>query len=38
MRECYANCLQHTLVDTAAKAEQAGLTPGLLEDLLRDES
>jgi hypothetical protein len=25
-------------VDTAAKAERAGLTPELLEDLLRDES
>ncbi len=38
MREFYANRLQHTLVDTAAKAERAGLTPDQLEDLLRDES
>jgi prevent-host-death family protein len=38
MREFYANRLQHTLADTAAQAEQAGLTPTLLEDLLRDES
>jgi PHD/YefM family antitoxin component YafN of YafNO toxin-antitoxin module len=38
MREFYANRLQHTLVDTAAKAERAGLTPELLEDLLRGES
>jgi PHD/YefM family antitoxin component YafN of YafNO toxin-antitoxin module len=38
MREFYANRLQHTLVDTAAKAERAGLTPEQLEDLLRGES
>jgi PHD/YefM family antitoxin component YafN of YafNO toxin-antitoxin module len=38
MREFYANRLQHTLVDTATKAERAGLTPEQLEDLLRDES
>lgn len=38
MRAFYANRLQHTLEQTAAAAEQAGLTPELLEDLLRDES
>jgi prevent-host-death family protein len=38
MREFYANRLQHTLADTAVKAESAGMTPELLEDLLRDES
>ncbi len=38
MRTFYANRLQHTLVDTAAHAKHAGLTPELLEDLLRDES
>lgn len=38
MREFYANRLQHTLADTAKQAEQAGLTPELLEDLLRDGS
>ena len=38
MREFYANRLQHTLAETAAQAESAGLTPELLEDLLRDES
>jgi 3-hydroxyacyl-CoA dehydrogenase len=38
MREFYANRLQHTLVRTAAQAERAGMTPELLEDLLRDES
>ena len=38
MRDYYANRLQHTLVGTATKAEQAGMTPELLEDLLRDES
>lgn len=38
MREFYANRLQHTLVQTAAQAERAGMTPELLEDLLRDES
>lgn len=38
MRAFYANRLQHTLRQTAAAAEQAGLTPELLEDLLRDES
>jgi prevent-host-death family protein len=38
MREFYANRLQHTLADTAVQAEHAGLTPELLEDLLREES
>ena len=38
MREFYANRLQHTLVASAAQAGRAGMTPELLEDLLRDES
>ena len=38
MREFYANRLQHTLQDTAVQAVKAGMTPELLEDLLRDES
>ena len=38
MREFYANRLQHTLRETAVEAERAGMTPELLEDLLRDES
>lgn len=38
MREFYANRLQNTLVHTAAQAQRAGMTPELLEDLLRDES
>jgi len=38
MRAFYANRLQHTLEQTATQAEQAGLTPALLEALLRDES
>ena len=38
MREFYANRLQHTLLETAAEAERAGMTPELLEALLRDES
>jgi prevent-host-death family protein len=38
MRAFYANRLQHTLTETAAQAERAGMTPALLEDLLRDES
>jgi PHD/YefM family antitoxin component YafN of YafNO toxin-antitoxin module len=38
VREFYANRLQHTLMDTAAKAERAGLTTEQLEDLLRNES
>jgi prevent-host-death family protein len=38
MRDYYANRLQHTLVNTATQAAQAGMTPELLEDLLRDES
>ena len=38
MREFYANRLQHTLASSAAQAERAGMTPALLEDMLRDES
>ena len=38
MREFYANRLQHTLADTVVQSERAGMTPALLEDLLRDES
>lgn len=38
MREFYANRLQHTLRETAFEAERAGMTPELLEALLRDES
>ena len=38
MRQFYANRLQHTLVASSALAEQAGLSPEALEDLLRDES
>jgi prevent-host-death family protein len=38
MRAVYANRLQHTLAETALQAEQAGMTPELLENLLRDES
>ncbi len=38
MRQFYANRLQHTLVASSAQAEQAGLSPEALEDLLRDES
>jgi len=38
MREFYANRLQHTLADTAVQSERAGMTPALLEDLLRGES
>ncbi|RFO98042.1 prevent-host-death protein [Rhodoferax lacus] len=38
MRAFYADRLQHTLERTAAEAERAGLTPEVLEDLLRDES
>jgi prevent-host-death family protein len=38
MREFYANRLQHTLLETAAEAERVGMTPELLEALLRDES
>ncbi len=38
MRTFYANRLQHSLERTAVAAEQAGLTPALLEELLRDES
>ena len=38
MRAFYANRLQHTLAETALQAEQAGMTPELLEALSRDES
>jgi len=38
MRALYANRLQHTLVDTAAHAQAAGMTSELLDSLLRDES
>jgi hypothetical protein len=38
MRPLNANRLQLTMVDTTAQAERAGMTPELLEDLLRDES
>jgi prevent-host-death family protein len=38
MRQFYANRLQHTLSESSALAEQAGLTPDVLQDLLRDES
>jgi PHD/YefM family antitoxin component YafN of YafNO toxin-antitoxin module len=38
MRAFYANRLQHTLAQTATEAEQAGLTPEVLEALLSDES
>jgi hypothetical protein len=38
MPDCHASRLQHTLVNTATKAAQAGMSPELLEDVLRDES
>jgi hypothetical protein len=38
MRAFYANRLQHTLAETAKQAEATGMTPELLENLLRDES
>ena len=38
MRAFYANRLQHSLVAIADEAKSAGLTPELLDDLLRDES
>jgi PHD/YefM family antitoxin component YafN of YafNO toxin-antitoxin module len=38
MRAFYANRLQHTLAETAIQAEAAGMTPELLDTLLRDES
>lgn len=38
MRAFYANRLQHTLLETATQAEAAGMTPELLDTLLRDES
>lgn len=38
MRHFYANRLQHSLAASTAQAEQAGMTPELLQELLRDES
>ena len=38
MRAFYADRLARTLDRTAAQAQQAGLTPEQLEDLLADES
>ena len=38
MRAFYANRLQHTLLESAHTAEQAGMTPRLLDELLQDES
>mgnify|MGYP006304471839 FL=1 len=38
MRAFYANRLQHTLAQSARNAQEAGLTPALLDELLRDES
>jgi PHD/YefM family antitoxin component YafN of YafNO toxin-antitoxin module len=38
MRAFYANRLQHTLNKAAGTAEQAGLTPEVLDALLADES
>lgn len=38
MRAFYANRLEHTLSESAAAAQAAGLTPQALDDLLRDES
>lgn len=38
MQAFYANRLQHTLLDAAAQAERAGMTPEVLKVLLRDES
>ena len=38
MRAFYANRLQHTMTESAATAEQAGMTPELLDKLLRDDS
>ena len=38
MRAFYANRLQHTLTESATAAEQAGMTPELLDKLLRDDS
>ena len=38
MRQFYANRLQHTLATSSAESEQAGMTPQVLQELLRDES
>lgn len=38
MRDFYANRLQHTLIDSAAQAQAAGMTQDVLDALLRDES
>jgi prevent-host-death family protein len=38
MRQFYANRLAHTLAASSAQAEQAGMNPALLQELLRDES
>ena len=38
MRAFYANRLQHTMTESSAAAEQAGMTPELLDKLLRDDS
>lgn len=38
MRAFYANRLRHTLNQAAGAAEQAGMTPEILENLLADES
>ena len=38
MRQFYANRLQHTLGASSAESEQAGMTPEVLQELLRDES
>jgi PHD/YefM family antitoxin component YafN of YafNO toxin-antitoxin module len=38
MRAFYANRLQHTLAESAAHAQAAGLKPEALDALLRDES
>ncbi len=38
MRQFYANRLQHTLAASSAASEDAGMTPELLQELLRDES
>ena len=38
MRAFYANRLQHKLAQSAHNAQEAGLTPALLDELLRDES
>ena len=38
MRQFYANRLQHTLAASSQQSEQSGMTPELLQELLRDES